>query len=102
MANESQFHVTPLNKTLTNDHISKPYPHITVEPSNSIALVLPTLPAGDLPVLCYFEGTCRQLGSIKRSALVLKTLIAVSKVEYVDVTKKVKVLSNISEILEIL
>ena len=76
--------IQSLSRDLTNDRVSMPYPHIKVlEPSDAIALVLPALPEGDLPVLCEYNGVCRQIGSVLKSALIINQLSKISKLEYV-------------------
>lgn len=73
-----------LNRNFTNEKISMPYPHVLLlEPSDAVALVLPSLPSGDLPVICNFEGVTKQIGSVMKSARVLTKLMLVSDIEYV-------------------
>lgn len=75
--------IQSLSKNLTNDRIDMPYPHVKVlEPSDALALLIPILSQGELPVICEFEGTTRKIGSIRKSALVLKDLSRVSKMIY--------------------
>ena len=75
--------IQSLSKNLTNDRIDMPYPHVKVlEPSDALALLVPILSKGDLPVICEFEGTTRKIGSIRKSATVLKDLSRVSKMLY--------------------
>lgn len=75
--------IQSLNREITNERVSISYPHVKLlEPSDAVALVLPELPKGDLPVLCEFNGTCRQIGSIMKSALVLDSLRKISKLQY--------------------
>lgn len=80
----STMEIQSLNRDITNERISKPYPHVLVlDPSDAIALILPELPEGDLAVLCNFNGTCRQIGSIRKSPLVLNTLRRITGIDYV-------------------
>jgi len=79
----STMEIQSLNREITNEHVSIVYPHVKiVDPNDAIALVLPELPVGDLPVLCEFKGSCRQIGSILKSALVLNDLRKICKLEY--------------------
>lgn len=72
--------IQSLNPNISSDRIKMPYPHLKLlEPSDAVALVMPSLDTGDLPVLCEFEGITRKLGSIRYSALVLATLVKISK-----------------------
>lgn len=76
--------IQSLNENLTNEQISMPYPHVRLlEPSDAVALVLPELPTGDLPILCEINGVIRQLATIRKSAPLLVSLSKVSAIEYV-------------------
>ena len=72
--------IQSLNPNIANDRIEMPYPHVEVlTPSNAVALVVPSLTTGDLPVICKYDGTTRRIGSIARSALVLSSLRKVTR-----------------------
>ena len=95
--------IRSLNPEITNERISMPYPHIKVlEPSDAIALVLPSLDKGDLPVLCEYNGTCRQIGSIRKSALVIEQLHRISKLMYCSAENKNMSIETKLDILEVL
>lgn len=92
-----------LNQNLTNDRITMPYPHVKVlAPSDCIALVVPALPVGDLPVICEFEKTVRKIGSISKSALVLRDLMAVTPIEYWKSSSEGYAIKSSLDILEVL
>lgn len=92
-----------LNPNIANDRISMPYPHIKVlNPSDAIALVVPSLPKGDLPVICEFDNTLRKIGSILPSALVLKSLKAVTPIEYWRSAEDGFLIKSSVDILEVL
>ena len=75
--------IQSLNPDIANDRISMPYPHLELlEPSNAVALVLEGMPAGELPVVCEYQGTTRKLKSIPASALYIRHLLSVSKLSY--------------------
>lgn len=95
--------IQSLNADLTNDHISMPYPHLMmIEPSDAVALVLQSLPTGDLPVLCTYKGSTRQLTKIKRSAIPIFHLSKVVKLKYVASADKSVPLKSSEDILEVL
>lgn len=95
--------IQSLSKDLTNDRVSMPYPHIKIlEPSDAIALVLPALPEGDLPVLCVYNGVCRQLGSVRKSALIINQLSKISKLEYVKSAEYITSIKTPLDALEVL
>lgn len=92
-----------LNPNLTNDRINMPYPHVKVlAPSDSIALVVPSLPKGDLAVICEFENTLRKIGSIRNSALVLKDLQKISPIEYWKSADTGFLVKSAKDLLEVL
>ena len=99
----STMEIQSLNPNITNDRISMPYPHLKLlDPSDAIALILPSLKDGELPVICEYNGTVRQLAKVKKSALVLNTLLKVSGLVYAkDVNTNLKITST-SEIMEVL
>ena len=75
--------IQSLNRDITNDRISMPYPHIKLlEPTDAVALVLPSFPEGQLPVICEYNGACRQIGSIVNSAIFINKLSKISRIEY--------------------
>ena len=92
-----------LNRNLSLERVKMPYPHIKVlEPSDAIALVVPSLPKGDLAVICEFEGTTRKIASIAYSALVIHNLSKVSSIVFCkDENSKVRI-NNSTDILEVM
>lgn len=91
-----------LSAELTNERIRMPYPHIRLlDTSDAVALMLPELPVGDLPVICEYGGVTRQIGSIKKSALVLNNLLKISRLIYVADEKSTFNLTNVESIMEI-
>ena len=80
----STMEIQSLNSEISNERISMPYPHINLlEPSDAIALMVPSLPVGNLPIICEYNNSVRQIGSVRNSALVLNNLRKISKIEYV-------------------
>lgn len=72
-----------LSKDFALDRISMPFPNVKVlEPSDALALVVPSLPKGDLAVICEYQGSIRKLASVAYSALVVNTITKVSPVEF--------------------
>lgn len=95
--------IPSLNQNITNDHISTPYPHLMLKsPSDALALVLTSLPQGDLPVLCEYKGACRQLASIRKSALCINHLSKVSKLQYVKAVNDRVDVKDVETIMEVL
>ena len=95
--------IQSLNQNVTNDRISMPYPHIRVlEPSNALALMVPSLPKGDLPVICEYDGTTRQIASIRKSALVISKLRKISNMEYAMNEKDKRLIDNPLDVMEVL
>lgn len=92
-----------LSQELTNEHISMPYPHVKVlDPSDALALILQSLPKGDLPVLCEYKGQCRQLAKIKLSAPVLLHLSKVSSITYCKEVSDAVKLVTVDDIMGVL
>lgn len=92
-----------LSRDLTNERISMPYPHVKIlDPTDAVALILPELPTGELPVLCDLNGCTRQLASIKKSALVLRSLSNVTKLQYCISKTVSRDLTNTIDIMEVL
>ena len=71
-----------INSTFALEHINMPYPHVKIlEPSDALALMVPSLPKGDLAVICEYQGAVRKLASVSYSALTLNYLLKVSALE---------------------
>lgn len=95
--------IQSLSKELTNEHISMPYPHVKVlEPSDAMALMITSLPKGDLAVICEYNGSCRQIGSIRKSAKVIRDLSYVTKLTYSIDKETTRNINSVSDILEVL
>lgn len=95
--------IQSLDRNITNKKISMPYPHIKVtDVSDVLALVIPSLDKGDLPIICEFEGVTRQVGSIRKSAVVIKHLMDISGVVYCkseDLQVPIKSMESLLEVL---
>ena len=95
--------IQSLNPNIANDRIEMPYPHVEVlTPSNAVALGVPSLATGDLPVICKYDGTTRRIGSIARSALVLSSLRKVTRLKFAKSANDVMELNNTEDIMEAL
>lgn len=95
--------IQSLNPNIANDRISRPYPNVEVlTPSDAIALVVPSLPKGDLAVICSFNGTTRKIGSVSNSAVTLATLRRVSQLKYSKSEQVSYDLNSIENIMEAL
>lgn len=95
--------IQSLNADLTNEHISMPYPHLMMSnPNDAVALVLTSLPTGDLPVLCTYKGSTRQLTKIRRSALTILPLSKVVSLDYVKSATDSVPIKSPCDILEVL
>lgn len=92
-----------LSSDLANDRISRTYPYLEIlEPSDALAIVLPELDSGELPVLCTLNGSTRRLASIRKSAIVIKDLLAMTALNfYRDENTSVE-LKTIEDIMEVL
>lgn len=92
-----------LNPDIANERISMPYPHVELlEPSDAVALVLSSLPKGDLPVICTYQGKQRKIASICKSALVIMALMKVSKLKYSKDANSSLALRTSADIMEVL
>ena len=99
----STLEIPSLNQNITNEHISMPYPHVMLKnPSDALALVLTSLPQGDLPILCEYKGACRQLASIRKSALCLNNLFKVSSMQFVKSASDIITIKSVKDIMEVL
>ena len=99
----STIQIQSLNRNIANEHSKISYPYVEVlDPSDCVALVLPNLDAGELPVLCTFDGVQRQIGKIRKSARVLHTLMSISKLAYHESPEHSVELSTSIDCLEVL
>ena len=90
-----------LNRTYALEKIKMPYPHVKVlVPSDALALMVPSLPKGDLAVICEYQGTVRKLASVAYSAVTLNNLSKVSKLELCKDECSCIALSSTLEIME--
>lgn len=95
--------IQSLNENLANKRITMPYPHAKIiDVSDALALIVPSLEKGDLPVLCEHEGTLRKVGSIRNSALVLRQLSRITRVMYVKSEDVSVDVSNTDELLKVI
>lgn len=95
--------IQSLNRNLSLDKITMPYPHVKVlDPSDAVALVVPSLPTGDLPVICEYKGSVRKIASVKYSALVLDSLRKISRLEFCKNDVSSIELKSVSDIMEAL
>lgn len=93
--------IQSLNPNIASDTISMPYPHLRLlEPSDAVALVLPSMESGDLPVICEYEGITRKLGNVRYSALSLATLVKISKLELWKNEATKVVINCVDDVLE--
>lgn len=92
-----------LNPDIANERISMPYPHVELlEPSDAVALILSSLPKGDVPVICTYQGKQRKIASIRKSALVIMALLKVSKLKFHKDANDVLPLKTSTDIMEVL
>lgn len=92
-----------LSRDLTNDRISKPYPHVEImEPSDALALVLQSMSEGELPVLCTMNGSTRKLKSVRKSAIIIQQLSLVTKLRYHKSETDITEIQNIDDIMGVL
>ncbi len=92
-----------LNTEITNERISRPYPHVEIlEPSDALALALPEMDKGDLPVLCTINGSTRRLINIKRSAVAIRDLALITKLKFHKDAETSFELDSIDRIMEAL
>lgn len=92
-----------LNPDIANDRISMPYPHVELlEPSDAVALILTGLQKGDLPVICTYQGSQRKIASVAKSALVLNSLLRVSKLNYRKDKDTCQQINSSIDIMEVL
>lgn len=95
--------IQSLDRNISNTKISMPYPHLRIiDVSDAIALVIPSLDKGDLPVICEFDGVTRQVGSIRKSALVIKQLSRITRLSYCKSEDVSIDVSDMKDLLEVL
>lgn len=95
--------IQSLNPNIANDRISMPYPHVRIlTPSDSVALVVPSLSEGDLAIICEFNGTTRKIGSVTRSATTLDKLSRIAKIQYAKSADTIIDINSIDDIMEAL
>ena len=60
------------------------YPHIKLlTATDALALVVTSLPKGELPLVMTYKGETREVGKISKSALAITKLLKISDIEYV-------------------
>ncbi len=75
--------VEELNKQTALGRVNYTYPYILVmDPGDPIALVVPSLEKGELPVLCDVDNVTYKVGEISRSALTISKLLRVTRLKY--------------------
>lgn len=95
--------IQPLNRDLASERVSMVYPYLKVlDPSDAVALVLPGLDKGDLPVLCTYNGKTRKLASISDSAIMIDRLRRVSRIAYVTAEGQEMELKTVYDIMEVI
>ena len=95
--------IQSLNRNLTNQKIHKPYPNINLlDPSDAVAWVVPALPAGDIPILCTYQGKTAQIGKCAKSALALNTLRKISRIEMHFNPDNIRSINSSEDIMDVL
>lgn len=90
-----------LNRNIANNRADMPYPHVEImEPSDAVALILESLPDGELSVLFNVDGKLWKSKPIAYSALALLPLVKVSKLKLCKDAQTSKVISSPEDILE--
>lgn len=91
-----------LNENIASEQISMPYPHLMMSGvDNALALVLPAIPTGDLPVLCEHKGVIRQVGSIRKSAVEVNKLRRIGTVCFVKSKGSSVPIECVDDIMEV-
>lgn len=72
-----------------------------MEPSDAIAWVVPSLPSGNLPLLCTYQGTTAKVGSCAISALTLQLLLKITKLRVYLSRDSYKDINNIDDIMDV-
>ena len=90
-----------LTSTYALERVRMPYPHVKVlEPSDALALMVPSLPKGDLSIICEYQGTVRKLASVAYSAVTLNYLYKISKIELCKDENSCYTINSAEDILE--
>lgn len=93
--------IQSLNPNIASDRVKTPYPHaMLLQPSDAVALVLPSLDKGDFPILCEYKGDTRRLGNIDYSALQLSALLRLSPLRIVKSPEESVVVKTNLELME--
>lgn len=72
--------VTQINENLVNDKVDRTYPYVLVKgEGDPLMITVESLEKGDLPLLIDYQGVTYNIGSIRKSALVLAQLLTVFK-----------------------
>lgn len=92
-----------LNSEIANDRVAKKYPYLEIlEPSDALAIVLPEMDNGELPVLCTIGGSTRRLASIRLSAIAIRDLSLITALSWhkdADTAIKLETIEDIMEVL---
>lgn len=95
--------IPTLSPNLSNDHAFREYPYVEVlDQSDALALVLPSLPRGELSVLCTYKGDTRRLAKIANSALELNKLRKVTRLVYCKSAEDKREIKTAIDIMEVL
>lgn len=75
--------IETLDRQTALDRVGMSYPYLMIRtPGDPIALVVPQLEYGDMPLLCSVDGVLYKVGSIFKSALTIHTLLRVTALDY--------------------
>ena len=76
--------ISSLDENTATPRVSLTYPYIRiVDPTDALALIIPSLPKGDLPLVMTYKGVTRVVGKITKSAIEINKLTKLSRLEFV-------------------
>lgn len=90
------------DKTINNEHVGMEYPHLYVKKyDHTLAVVIDSLPKGNLPVYASNRGRLLEIARIKKTATSIKPLIDIYTTElWLAYNHKVE-LNSIIDLMEV-
>lgn len=90
-----------IDEDIATPHTKRRYPFIRLLDANdALALIVPSLPPGELPIVMTYKGSTRQLGTVEKSALALCKLLPITRIEYVRASDDSTLLTTNMDMLE--
>jgi len=93
--------LSSIDENIATPRTKLTYPYIRIlDASDTLALIIPALEKGELPIIMTYKGVTRQLGTVTKSALELRKLLPITRLEYVHRPNDATLIQNNVDMLE--